>query len=371
MILYNLISDFTLVLINLLMLFLSGDELDGGGGGGGEMTASCLDPEAELANSQASSPQKLRSPGEVKPPAEVSSLCSDADRESLCSRISSEPESVCSRVSSEAELNKESELNNEPESAFVVCSRVSSEPELESVCSKASSESQLTSGSLWLGQTHTELTSSDTVNGDNNSQDSDNVSEYSDNIDFCTGQDEVDESASDTDYYSIKSDDIKPEGEPFIACISDADISSVTSDDDDDGKGDSNTVIDPVPVSPPKGVAQDVPTEKMLGKKKKTLSVSTEHLPAPTAPAVSSVPGEQAASRQLSRLSMSHPEMYRVEMEPELAAAPARKTGGGLKRSLKKLRQVFRGAPKLSEAAVYKAVDFQDCINQNPIYIAR
>jgi len=332
------------------------------------MTASCLDPEAELANSQASSPQKLRSPGEVKPPAEVSSLCSDADRESLCSRISSEPESVCSRVSSEAELNKE------PESDFVVCSRVSSEPEVESVCSKASSESQLTSGSLWLGQTHTELTSSDTVreDGDNNSLDSDNVSEYSDNIDFCTGHEEADESASDTDYYSIKSDDIKPEGEPFIACISDADISSVTSDDDDDdGKGDSDTVIDTVPVSPLKVLEQDVPTEIMLGKKKKTLSVSTEHLPASTAPAVSSVPGEQAANRQLSRLSMSHPEMYRVEMEPELAATPARKTGSGLKRSLKKLRQVFRGAPKLSEAAVYKAVDFQDCINQNPIYIAR
>ncbi len=340
--------------------------MDGGGGGGGEMTASCLDPEPELENSQA------RPPEEVKPPAEVRSLCSDADRESLCSRISSEPESVCSRVSSEAELNKEAEPNNEPESDFVVCRRVSSEPEVESVCSKASSESQLTSGSLWLGQTHTELTSSDTVrqDSDNNSLDSDNVSEYSDHIEFCTGL-EADQSASDTDYYSIKSDDIKPEGEPFIACISDAEISSVSSDDDDDGKGDSDTVIDTVPVSPSKGVEQEVPTENMLGKKKKTLSVSTEHLPASTAPAVSSVPGEQAANRQLSRLSMSHPEMYRVEMEPELAATPARKTGSGLKRSLKKLRQVFRGAPKLSEAAVYKAVDFQDCVNQNPIYIAR
>jgi hypothetical protein len=351
------------------MFIISGDELDGGGGGG-EMTASCLDPEPELASIQASSPQKLRSPEEVQSPAEVRSLCSDADRESLCSRISSEAELntepepdfvVCSRVSSDLEVES-------------VCSRVSSEPEVKSVCNKASSESQLTSGSLWLGQTHTELTSSDTVNkdSDNNSLDSDNISEYSDNIDFCTGHEEADESASDTDYYSIKSDDIKPEGEPFIACISDADISPVTSDDDDDdGKGESDTVIDTVPISPPKGVSQDVPTDNMLGKKKKTLSVSTEHLPAPTAPAVSSVPGEQAADRQLSRLSMSHPEMYRVEMEPELAAAPARKTGGGLKRSLKKLRQVFRGAPKLSEAAVYKAVDFQDCVNQNPIYIAR
>jgi hypothetical protein len=356
--------------INLLMFFISGDELDGGGE---EMTASCLDPEPELENSQARSPQQLRSPEEVKTPAEVTSLCSDADRESLCSRISSEPESVCSRVSSEAELNKETELNNKPESDFVVCSRVSSEPEVESVCSKASSESQLTSGSLWLGQTHTELTSSDTVreDGGNNSLDSDNVSEYSDHIEFCTGHEEADQSASDTDYYSIKSDDIKPEGEPFIACISDAEISSVTSDDDDYGREDSVTVINTVPVSPLKVLEQDVPTEIMLGKKKKTLSVSTEHLPAPTAPAVSSVPGEQAANRQLSRLSMSHPEMYRVEMEPELAAPPARKTGGGLKRSLKKLRQVFRGAPKLSEAAVYKAVDFQDCVNQNPIYIAR
>ncbi len=346
------------------------------------MTASCLDPEPELESRQARSPEEVKTPPEVKSPAEVRSLCSDADRESLCSRISSEPESVCSRVSLEPEVesvcsrvSSEPEVNNEPESDFVLCSRLSSEPEVESVYSKADSESQQTSGSLWLGETHTALSSSDTVNGDNNSQDSDNVSEYSDNIDFCTGHEEADESASDTDYYSIKSDDIKPDGEPFIACISDADISSVNSDDDDDdGKGDSDTVIDTVPVSPPKGLAQDVPAEIMLGKKKKTLSVSTEHLPAPTAPAVSSVPGEQAANRQLSRLSMSHPEMYRVEMEPELAAPPARKTGGGgggLKRSLKKLRQVFRGAPKLSEAAVYKAVDFQDCVNQNPIYIAR
>jgi hypothetical protein len=65
--------------------------------------------------------------------------------------------------------------------------------------------------------------------------------------------------------------------------------------------------------------------------------------------------------------------MYSIEMEAEMPAAAKKeaKPAGGLKRSLKKLRKVFRSTPKLNEAAVYKAVEFQNSVNQNPIYIAR
>jgi hypothetical protein len=146
-----------------------------------------------------------------------------------------------------------------------------------------------------------------------------------------------------------------------------------TSEDEDD-KEDPDTIIeiDPDLTSKVPDLSEtNLHPVVMLGKKKKNFSLSSEHLPAAAATsAVSSVPGEPGGRRQLA---VSHPDMYQI-VEAETAAARKATTktgGGGLKRSLKKLRQVFRSSPKLNESAVYKAVDFQNSINQNPIYIAR
>ena len=284
-----------------------------------------------------------------------------------------EESSVCSRVSSVSSVHSLHSARSVSSVHSIRSARsvssASSASKVSAVGSRVSLDSQLTTDSLHLG---TDITS------DILSCNSDSVSCISD---LPAEEEDADLSSnSDTDYYSLKSEEEDHSQAAGGGGRVFATYSSSDSDDSDDDKAhyqedneDSDTLIEAASSSISEAVELFSPAAGMLGKKKKTFSLSTEHLPGMlSTPAVSTEPGEQnVGDRQPSRLSASHPEMYRIELEGELAPAKKEAKSNGLKRSLKKLKRVFRSSPKLSEAAVYKAVEFQNSVNQNPIYIAR